>query len=156
MNNLLRAGGEIYHNCLKEINNTEGILQDANHSSTVKKIRKLEYKTQKVQSFFFYELTRQRWRKGSAHVAWWWLCHGRVCIVVSGSGSIVFIDDGSSRMNAEVFTDILSVSLQKNNTDKLIRRTFIMQLKEDPRRTHCLPQQRTSSGGKMKGFGLAE
>ncbi len=52
------------------------------------------------------------------------------CIASSGTGSLIFIDDvthdGSSKMNSEVYRNILSDNLQKDTT-KLIGRSFIMQ-----------------------------
>ncbi len=57
-------------------------------------------------------------------------------IASSGTGSLIFINDvthdGSSKINSEVFRNILSDSLQKDAT-KLIGRSFIMQQDNDPK-----------------------
>ncbi len=58
------------------------------------------------------------------------------CIASSGTGSLIFINDvthdGSSKMNSEVYRNILSDNLQKDAT-KLIGRSFIMQQDNDPK-----------------------
>ncbi len=57
------------------------------------------------------------------------------CIASSGTGSLIFIDethDGSSKINSEVYRNILSGNLQKDAT-KLIGRSFIMQQDNDPK-----------------------
>ncbi len=60
------------------------------------------------------------------------------CMAASGTGSLIFIDDvtddGSSRMNSEVYRNILSANLQRN-AFKLIGRKFIMQQDNDPKHT---------------------
>ena len=52
------------------------------------------------------------------------------CMAGSGTGSLIFIDDvtndGSSRMNSEVYRNILSAYVQEN-ASKLIRWRFTMQ-----------------------------
>ncbi len=57
-------------------------------------------------------------------------------IVSSGTGSLIFIydvtHDGSSKINSEVYRNILSDNLQKDAT-KLIGRSFIMQQDNDPK-----------------------
>ncbi len=57
-------------------------------------------------------------------------------IASSGTGSLIFINDvthdGSSKINSEVYRNILSDNLQKNAT-KLIGRSFIMQQDNDPK-----------------------
>ncbi len=59
-------------------------------------------------------------------------------IASSGTGSLIFIDDvthdGSSKINSEVYRNILSDNLQKDAT-KLIGRSFIMQQDNDPKHT---------------------
>ncbi len=56
------------------------------------------------------------------------------CIASSGTGSLIFINDvthdGSSKINSEVYRNILSDNLQKDAT-KLIGRSFIMQQDND-------------------------
>lgn len=56
----------------------------------------------------------------------------------SGTGSLIFTDDvthdGSSKMNSEVYRNILSANLKKDAT-KLIGRSFIMQQDNDPKHT---------------------
>ena len=56
------------------------------------------------------------------------------CMAASGTGSFIFIDDvtddGSSRMNSEVYRNILSANLRRN-AFKLIGRRFIMQQDND-------------------------
>ena len=69
-------------------------------------------------------------------------CGGSVmtwaCMAASGVGSLIFIDDvthdGSSRMNSEVYKNILSANLRRN-ASKLIGRNFIMQQDNDPKHT---------------------
>ncbi len=60
------------------------------------------------------------------------------CMASSGTGSLIFIDDvthdGSSKMNSEVYRNILSDNLKKDAT-KLIGRSFIMQQDNDPKHT---------------------
>ena len=60
------------------------------------------------------------------------------CTASSGTGSLVFIDDmtedGSSRMNSEVYRNILSVHIQPNST-KLIGWHFTVQMDNDPKHT---------------------
>ncbi len=57
-------------------------------------------------------------------------------IASSGIGSLIFINDvthdGSSKINSEVYRNILSGNLQKDAT-KLIGRSFIMQQDNDPK-----------------------
>ncbi len=57
-------------------------------------------------------------------------------IAASGTGSLIFINDvphdGSSKINSEVYRNILSDNLQKDAT-KLIGRSFIMQQDNDPK-----------------------
>ncbi len=57
-------------------------------------------------------------------------------IASSGTGSLIFINDvthdGSSKINSEVYRNILSDNLQKDAT-KLIGRSFIMQQDNDPK-----------------------
>ncbi len=74
-------------------------------------------------------------------------------IASSGTGSLIFINDvthdGSSKINSEVYRNILSDNLKKDAT-KLIVRSFIMQQDNDPK------QQRSSSGQEVEGFRLAK
>ena len=60
------------------------------------------------------------------------------CMAANGTCSLVFIDDmtadKSSRMNSEVFRDILSVQIQPN-ASKLIGRCFTVQMDNDPKHT---------------------
>ncbi len=74
------------------------------------------------------------------------------CISSSGTGSLIFINDvthdGSSKINSEVYRNILSDNLQKDAT-KLIVRSFIMQQDNDPK-------HRSSSGQEVEGFRLAK
>ena len=60
------------------------------------------------------------------------------CMAASGTGSLIFIDDvtddGSSRMNSEVYRNTLSASLRRNAL-KLMGRKFIMQQDNDPKHT---------------------
>lgn len=60
------------------------------------------------------------------------------CMASSGTGSPVFIDDVTtdkcSRMNSEVYKDILSAQIQPNS-EKLIERRFTTQMDNDPKRT---------------------
>ncbi len=57
-------------------------------------------------------------------------------IASSGTGSLIFINDvthdGSSKINSEVYRNILSDNLQKDAT-KLIGRSFIMKQDNDPK-----------------------
>ncbi len=57
-------------------------------------------------------------------------------IASSGTGSLIFINDvthdGSSKINSEVYRNILSDNLQKDAT-KLIGRSFNMQQDNDPK-----------------------
>lgn len=68
---------------------------------------------------------------GGSVIAW-------ACMATTGTGSLVFIDDvtndGSSRMNSEVYRNILSAQIQPN-ASKLIGRRFIMQQDNDPKHT---------------------
>ncbi len=73
-------------------------------------------------------------------------------IASSGTGSLIFINDvthdGSSKINSEVYRNILSDNLQKDAT-KLIGRSFIMQQMTQ----NIVPkQQRSSSGQEVEGF----
>ena len=57
------------------------------------------------------------------------------CMATSGTGSLIFIDDdGRSRMNSEVYRNVLSAKLRRN-ASKLIGRNFIMQQDNDPKHT---------------------
>ena len=60
------------------------------------------------------------------------------CMASSGVGLLIFIDDvthdGRSRMNSEVYKNILSANLWRN-ASKLIGRNFILQLVNDPEHT---------------------
>ncbi|CAJ0963969.1 unnamed protein product [Ranitomeya imitator] len=62
----------------------------------------------------------------------------------NGTGSLVFIDniraDKSSRMNSEVYRDILSAQIQPNAV-KLIGRRFIVQMDNDPKHTAKATQE---------------
>ncbi|CAJ0950023.1 unnamed protein product [Ranitomeya imitator] len=62
----------------------------------------------------------------------------------NGTGSLVFIDDiradKSSRMNSEVYRDILSAQIQPNAA-KLIGRRFIVQMDNDPKHTAKATQE---------------
>ena len=75
------------------------------------------------------------------------------CMAASGVGSLIFIDDvthdGSSRINSEVYKNILSANLRRN-ASKLIGRNFIMQQDNDPK--HTANKQRTSLGRKSGRF----
>ncbi len=78
-------------------------------------------------------------------------------IASSGTGSLIFINDvthdGSSKINSEVYRNILSDNLQKDAI-KLIGISFIMQQDNDP---NIVPkQQRSSSGQEVEGFRLAK
>ncbi|KAG2467810.1 TCB1 transposase, partial [Polypterus senegalus] len=68
---------------------------------------------------------------GGSVMAW-------ACMAASGTGTLVFIDDvtqdRSSRMNSEVFRDILSAHIQLNSV-KLIGRRFMIQMDNDPKHT---------------------
>ncbi|KAF7659361.1 hypothetical protein LDENG_00299140 [Lucifuga dentata] len=52
------------------------------------------------------------------------------CMAVTGTGTLIFIDDitadGRSKMNSEVYRNILSAQVQAN-ASKLIDRRFILQ-----------------------------
>ena len=61
--------------------------------------------------------------------ACWRKCHG-----LGVRGSLIFIDDGSSRMNSQVYRNLFSVHLWVN-ASKLIMRRFIMQQDNDPKHT---------------------
>ncbi len=58
------------------------------------------------------------------------------CMASSGTGLLVFSDDvtedRSSRMNYEVYKDILSAQIQPNGA-KLIGPRFIVQMDDDPK-----------------------
>ncbi len=58
------------------------------------------------------------------------------CMPSSGTGLLVFSDDvtedRSSRMNSEVYRDILSAQIQ-SNAAKLTGRRFIVQMDDDPK-----------------------
>ncbi|MEE6485984.1 hypothetical protein FKM82_014474 [Ascaphus truei] len=60
----------------------------------------------------------------------------------NGTGSLVFIDvtDRSSRMNSEVYRDILSAQIQPNSV-KLIGRHFTLQMDNDPKHTAKATQE---------------
>ncbi len=62
----------------------------------------------------------------------------------SGTGLLVFIDDvtedRTSRMNSEVYRDILSSQIQ-SNAAKLIGRRFIEQMDDDPKHTAKATQE---------------
>ncbi len=62
----------------------------------------------------------------------------------SGTGLLVFIgdvtEDRSSRMNSEVYGDILSVQIQPNAA-KLIGPRFIVQMDNDPKHTAKTTQE---------------
>ena len=66
------------------------------------------------------------------------------CMAASGSASLVFIDDvtqdRSSRMNCEVFRDILSAQIQPNPA-KLIGWSFITGMDNDPKHTAKATQE---------------
>ncbi|CAJ0940112.1 unnamed protein product [Ranitomeya imitator] len=66
------------------------------------------------------------------------------CMAFNGTGSLVFIDDiradKSSRMNSEVYRDILSAQIQPNAA-KLIGRRFIVQMDNDPKHTAKATQE---------------
>uniref|UniRef100_A0A8C4SI25 Transposase n=1 Tax=Erpetoichthys calabaricus TaxID=27687 RepID=A0A8C4SI25_ERPCA len=66
---------------------------------------------------------------GGSVMAW-------ACMAASGNGTLVFIDDvtqdRSSRMNYEVFRDILLAQIQLNAV-KLIGRHFMIQMDNDPK-----------------------
>lgn len=56
-------------------------------------------------------------------------------MAVSGTGSIIYIDngnDGSSKVNAEVYRNILSATWQRN-AFKIIGGIFIVQQDNDPK-----------------------
>ncbi len=60
------------------------------------------------------------------------------CMASSGTGLMVFIDDltedKSSRINSEMYRDILSAQIQ-SNAAKSIGRRFIEQMDDDPKHT---------------------
>ncbi len=62
---------------------------------------------------------------------WWSSVMAWACMASSGTGLLVFSDDvtedRSSRMNSEVYRDILSAQIQP----KLIERHFIVQMNDD-------------------------
>ncbi len=62
----------------------------------------------------------------------------------SGSGLLLFSDDvtedKSSRINSEVYRDILSAQIQ-SNAAKLIGRCFIVQIDDDPKHTAKATQE---------------
>ncbi len=66
------------------------------------------------------------------------------CMASSGTVSLVFIDDvtedRSSRMNSEVYRDILSAQIQPNAA-KLIGQRFIVQMDNDPKHTAKATQE---------------
>ena len=68
---------------------------------------------------------------GGSGIAW-------AFMAASGVGSLIFIDDvthdGSSRMNSEVYKNILSANLGRN-ASKIFGRNFIMQQDNDPKHT---------------------
>ncbi|KAG2465883.1 TCB1 transposase, partial [Polypterus senegalus] len=74
---------------------------------------------------------------GGSVMAW-------VCMAASGTGTLVFIDDvtqdRSSRMNSEVFRDILSAQIQLNAV-KLIGWCFMIQMDNDPKHTAKTTQE---------------
>ncbi len=78
-------------------------------------------------------------------------------IASSGTGSLIFINDvthdGSSKINSEVYRNILSDNLQKDAT-KLLGRSFIMQQDNDPK--HSAKTTKSSSGQEVEGFRLAK
>ncbi len=75
------------------------------------------------------------------------------CIASSGTDSLILTDyvthDGSSKMNSEVYRNILSANLQKDAT-KLIGRSFIMQQDNDPK--HSAKATKSSSGARSGRF----
>ena len=60
------------------------------------------------------------------------------CMVASGTGSLIFIDDvtndGSSRMNSEIYRNVWSADVQENASN-LTGRRFTMQQNNDPKHT---------------------
>ncbi|KAG2462898.1 TCB1 transposase, partial [Polypterus senegalus] len=74
---------------------------------------------------------------GGSVMAW-------ACMAASGTGTLVFIDDvtqdRSSRMNSEVFRDILSAQIQLNAV-KLIGQHFMIQMDNDPKHTAKATQE---------------
>lgn len=66
-----------------------------------------------------------------------------VCMAARGTGSLVFIvdvtQDRSSRMNSEVYRDIVSVQIQ-SNAAKLIGRRFMIQIDYDQKHTAEQPR----------------
>ncbi len=80
-------------------------------------------------------------------------------IASSGTGSLIFIDDvthdGSSKINSEVYRNILSDNLQKDATN-LIGRSFIMQQDNDPKHNAKTTKGKSSSWQEVEGFRLAK
>ncbi|KAG2457546.1 TCB1 transposase, partial [Polypterus senegalus] len=74
---------------------------------------------------------------GGSVMAW-------ACMAASGTGTLVFIDDvtqdRSSRMNSEVFRDILSAQIRLNVV-KLIGRRFMIQMDNNPKHTAKATQE---------------
>ncbi len=70
-------------------------------------------------------------------------CDG-MSMASSGTGLLVFSDDvtedRSSRMNSEVYKDILSAQIQSNGA-KLIGQRFIVQADNDPKHTAKTTQE---------------
>ncbi len=66
------------------------------------------------------------------------------CMAYSGTGLLVFIDDvtedRSSRMNSEVYREILSAQIQPNAA-KMIGWCFIVQMDDDPKHTAKATQE---------------
>ena len=66
------------------------------------------------------------------------------CMASKGTGSLVFIDDittdKSSRMNSEVYRDILSAQIQPNAAE-IIGRRFTVQMDNDPKHTAKATQE---------------
>ncbi len=82
-------------------------------------------------------------RLGTAHdpyniicETWWRQCDAWACMASSGTGLLVFsgdvTEDRSSRMNFEVYRDILSAQIQPNAA-KLIGWCFLAQIDDDPK-----------------------
>lgn len=74
---------------------------------------------------------------GGSVMAW-------ACMASKGTGSLVFIDDittdKSSRMNSEVYRNILSAQIQPNAAE-LIGRRFTVQMDNDPKHTAKATQE---------------
>ena len=74
---------------------------------------------------------------GGSVMAW-------ACMASNGTGSLVFIDDVTkdrgSRMNSEVYRDILSAQIQPNAT-KLTGQRFTIQMDNDPKHTAKATQE---------------